>query len=427
MDEQHYELLVGIDWGTVTHVAEVLRSDGKAVASRKVKQTGEGIREFLDWLTLLAEGRPETVAVGIETPHGSIVEGLIERQFHVYAINPKQVDRFRDRHFPSGAKDDTKDAFVLADSLRNDRRCYYRVQLHGPKTTTLREHSRIWDELREESSRLSNRLREHLGRYYQQALALCPTANEPWFWALLELAPTPEKAAGLSKKQMETLLKSHRIRRYTAQAVADALRQPSLPTGPGVTEAASIHVAMLLPRLTLVHQQLGATGKAIDAVLADIAASGDGAGQTCEHRDIDILRSLPGLGRRTVAAMLAEAGFLLRARDYHGIRTLAGAAPVTRKTGKQKRGQVLMRRACNGRLRDALYNWAFVSINYDDLCRKHYDDLRNSGHRHARALRSVLDRLLRILMGCLRSGERYDRAKLGKASNPVQARAGAAT
>jgi hypothetical protein len=43
---------------------------------------------------------------------------LVERGFQVYAINPKQLDRFRDRYSMSGAKDDRRDAFVLADSLR---------------------------------------------------------------------------------------------------------------------------------------------------------------------------------------------------------------------------------------------------------------------------------------------------------------------
>jgi hypothetical protein len=36
--------------------------------------------------------------VAIETPRGAVVETLVERQFKVFAINPKQMDRFRDRH-----------------------------------------------------------------------------------------------------------------------------------------------------------------------------------------------------------------------------------------------------------------------------------------------------------------------------------------
>jgi transposase len=51
------------------------------------------------------------------------VEVLVERGFHVFAVNPKQLDRFRDRHMVAGAKDDRRDALVLADSLRTDQPC----------------------------------------------------------------------------------------------------------------------------------------------------------------------------------------------------------------------------------------------------------------------------------------------------------------
>ena len=68
------------------------------------------------WLWTLSAGQPQRVAVAIEVPRGAIVEGLVERGFHVFAINPKQLDRFRDRHSVAGAKDDRRDAFVLADS-----------------------------------------------------------------------------------------------------------------------------------------------------------------------------------------------------------------------------------------------------------------------------------------------------------------------
>ena len=38
----------------------------------------------------------------------------MERGFTVHSINPKQLDRFRDRISPAGAKDDRRDARVLA-------------------------------------------------------------------------------------------------------------------------------------------------------------------------------------------------------------------------------------------------------------------------------------------------------------------------
>ncbi len=63
------------------------------------------------------------IYVAIETPHGPVVETLIERGFMVHAINPKQMDRFRDRFTLAGAKDDSRDAEVMASALRTDPNC----------------------------------------------------------------------------------------------------------------------------------------------------------------------------------------------------------------------------------------------------------------------------------------------------------------
>ena len=59
-------------------------------------------------------------------PRGALVELLVERGFAVYAINPKQLDRFRDRFTPAGAKDDRRDALVIGDSLRTDPQAFRR-------------------------------------------------------------------------------------------------------------------------------------------------------------------------------------------------------------------------------------------------------------------------------------------------------------
>jgi hypothetical protein len=108
--------------------------------------------------------------------------------------------------------------------------------------------------------------------------------------------------------------------------------------------------------------------------------------------------------------MLAEASQPLAERDYHSLRSLAGVAPVTRQSGKRR--TVIMRHGCNGRLRNALYNWARVATQHDELSRAVYAAQRARGHTHGRALRTVSDRLLRILMAMLRNRTTYDAARL---------------
>src|SRR5207244_2361903 len=115
-----------------------------------------------------ADAEPARIAGSIEVPRGPVVATLLERGFHVFAINPKQLDRFRDRHSPAGAKDDRRDGFVLADSLRTDRPAFRQVHVDDPLLIQLRELSRAEEELQTELRRLSNRLWEQLQRFHPQ-------------------------------------------------------------------------------------------------------------------------------------------------------------------------------------------------------------------------------------------------------------------
>jgi transposase len=407
-ENQVFKYFVGIDWASDSYQICVADDKGDVLEEKKVEHSGEGIRQCIDWLLKLAAGDASRVAIAIEVPHGAMVESLIESNLAVFAINPKQMDRFRDRHTVAGAKDDDLDAFVMADSLRTDQRCFHRVELDEPAILHLRELSRMNQEMQTDSNRLANQLWEQLRRYYPQMLKLNPAANEAWLWDLLESAPLPAGAVKLRLAKVKGILRAHRIRRVTAEQVLEQLRQPALRLVPGAAEAASEHVQMLLPRLRLLQQQQQATARRIQGILDELCT----APPECEgreHRDAKILLSLPGIGPVIAATMLAEASQPLRERDYQALRNYAGAAPVTRRSGKKK--VVVMRYACNEQLRNALYHWSRTSMQKDPRARQHYAEMRHRGHSHGRALRGLADRNLAVLFSMLKSGTLYDSAR----------------
>lgn len=399
--KEDYDFFVGIDWGESLSAVCVLDGAGKVREELTVGHSGEVMERFFVTLARLGQGRPERVAVSIEVPRGALVEGLIERGFAVHSINPKQLDRFRDRHTVAGAKDDRRDAFVLADSLRTDMPLFRRVKLDDPQVLQLRELSRLHDDLTEEFRRLANRLRQQLHRYFPQVLTLSPAADEPWVWDLLRMAPTPAEALRLSPRRLGKILKSHRVRRLDLLQVAEALCTPALPTAPGVDQAASSHVRVLLAQIELLDRQLKDCDRDLKILLDQMQADGEKP----EHRGVAILLSLPGIGRSVAATMLAEAHEPLANADYSALRSLAGVAPVTRQSGKGRR--VVMRRACSRRLRNAVYHMARVFMQRDPDGRTRYLAHRAKGHSHGRALRSLADRLLRVIAAMLRSGSLY--------------------
>ena len=60
------------------------------------------------------------------------------------------------------------------------------------------------------------------------------------------------------------------------------------------------------------------------------------AGDQREHSDVAIVRSMPGIGTRVAARMLAEASQPLVDRAYHALRACMGVAPVTKQSGKRR-------------------------------------------------------------------------------------------
>src|SRR5580765_3674470 len=210
---------VGVDWGSEKHQVCVLDAHGAIVGERVFLHSGAGLAELGDWLLLVA-GSASAVAIAIEVPHGPVVDTLIDRGFVVHAINPKQLDRLRDRFSIAGAKDDRRDAYVLADGVRTDRRLFRRLHVSDPRLVELRAWSRLAEELREERVRLSNRVHHELWRYYPQMLKIADgDVAATWVLDLWDLAPTPARAHRLRAAPVEKLLKHHHIRRIDAAAV----------------------------------------------------------------------------------------------------------------------------------------------------------------------------------------------------------------
>jgi transposase len=409
---QNQSWFAGVDWASQKHDVWLADASGKRLGKRTVEHSGEGLAQMCDWLAATSGGKPEDIHVAIEVPHGPVVETLLDRGFKVYAINPRQLDRFRDRFSPAGAKDDSRDAETLSSSLRTDRRAFHQVALADPAIIQLREWSRMADDLRADKIRHANRLREQLQRYYPQMLRFGSDLAEEWVLRLWEAAPTPAKAARLREAQVEKLLKSQRIRRIDAAEVLAILKQPALTVAPGVTEAAVAHIRVLIASIRLSAGQLKEVHRQLDKLCRLLAEplpgerGGIGPEQEQVRRTVAILESLPGVGRIVLAVLLAEASGVLQRADYAILRILCGVAPVTRCSGKSR--IVTRRLACNPRLRNAIHYLADAARRCDAKSKAKYLALRARGCSHARALRTIGDRLLYVACSMLKNGTPFD-------------------
>ena len=140
------------------------------------------------------------VAVGIETDRGPWVQALVAAGYTVYAVNPLQASRYRERHAVSGAKSDAGDAHVLADMVRTDS-CQLRTvagdtaQAAAVKVVTRTHKTLIW-----ERTRHAHRLRHALRDYFPAALEAFEDLDAPDALELLARAPDPASAARLQPR-----------------------------------------------------------------------------------------------------------------------------------------------------------------------------------------------------------------------------------
>jgi transposase len=337
-----------------------------------------------------------TVVVGIETERGPWVQALVAAGYEVFAVNPLQVARFRERHGVSGAKSDTGDAHVLADMVRTDRHQLRpvagdSVQAEAVKVVTRAHKTLIW-----ERTRHTLRLRHALREFFPAALAAFDELAGPDTLALLATAPTPTAAAALSVAEVTAVLKATGRRGIAAKAekIVTTLRTEQLGQPSVVTAAYAATVRAQVAILATLNTEIKTMEKKVEAHFG-------------KHPDADVYLSQPGLGVVLGARVLAEFGDSKnRYTDARARKNYAGTSPITRQSGKKK--VVLARYVHNDRLVDTLGLQAFSALRASPGARSYYDQLRARGVGHRAALRQLGNRLVGILHGCLKTGSQYD-------------------
>jgi transposase len=331
------------------------------------------------------------VLVGIETDRGPWVQALAAAGYTMYAVNPLQVSRYRERHGTAGAKSDRGDAHVLAEMVRLDRAHHRPLGQDSTIAEEVRLVARAHQNMIWLRQRSTNALRSQLREFYPAALAAFgdDLAGRDAL-AVLAVAPSPTQGMRLMGARVTAVLRKAGRQRYlstrAAQIVA-ALHSPQLPVGPGLESAYAVGVSSLVAVITeMVHQA---------AVLEEQVRQGFD-----RHPDAEIYLSQPGLGPILGARVLAEFGDdPARFADGRGRKNYSGMAPVTRASGSKK--VVLARHARNRRLADALYQQALSALIVSPGARRYYDRQRARGATHHQALRALGNGLVGVLHGCL--------------------------
>lgn len=274
-------LYVGIDWAQQTH--RVCLLDDRAIRGEfLVPKNADGLATLKVRIAQL-EQDPSQVHVVIEATPMAFITELLEAGFTVYPVNPKTVERARDRFKTARTKDDRLDARVLADLARTDRAQLRPLLPNSPLTETLRLLSRGHESLTKTRTTLTNQLRSALQSYYPVALGLFDDLRSPTALAFLRDFPTLQGGRQVSLFRLAEWLLAHRHPKAHEKAVAiyHALRQPHLMVLPAVVAAKMRLVLALVAHLQTLQEHIRGYEAGIERLLK-------------AHPDGEIFRSLPG-------------------------------------------------------------------------------------------------------------------------------------
>lgn len=393
-------LFLGNDWAEAHHDIELQDDHGRVLERRRLPEGVDGLAVLHALVAdhLGDQDQPDAVLVGIETDRGPWVQALIAAGYQVFAINPLQVARYRQRHGTSGAKSDAGDAHLLAEIVRTDRNHHRAVtgdsqSAEVVKTVARTHQTMIWSRQRQ-----TNQLRSMLREFYPAALtAFGEELAGRDALAVLAIAPTPTLGKALTRARIAAALRKAGRQRNVdtrAEQIRQALHAEHLGLPAVLTETYGVSVSSLVTVITTMVEQVAVLEAEVSRCFG-------------QHPDAEIITSQPGLGVVLGARVLAEFGDDKdRFANAKARRNYAGTSPITKASGTRR--VVLARYARNKRLADALHQQAFAALTASAGARAFYDHHRDRGATHHQALRALSNRLVGILDGCLRHRTPYD-------------------
>lgn len=385
---------IGIDWADATHAVCVVDDAGALVWTGAIAQTASGLAEWGQRLEAWrAVGRELWVA--IERPDGLLVEQLLAQGVTVYPVNPKALDRARDRFRASGAKSDAFDAWVLAQCLRTDHATWVPLRPHSEAAQELRLLTEDYQRLVRERTRLVNQLTATLKAYFPRGLELWQDLTTPSARAFLHAYPTPAALGAVTRAQWDRFARRQHLRTTHATELWHRARAPQIAVPAHVVRAKARLMGTLCDQLDAVVTHLADYQRTIEDFFASLPAAA-------------WARTLPAShSGTTVATLWAQIGDAPGRWDsWQHLQAHAGTVPVTRCSGQQH--GVRFRRACDHLFRATIGQYAFLSLRTSDWARAYYRQQRARGHDHHRALRALAAKWLKIIFVLWQRQEAYD-------------------
>jgi transposase len=388
---------VGIDLADRKHDVCILDSSGNVQKEFVVPHSPKGIDQVLQEIRTFSMDL-SNIIISAETSKHLFIQYLHAMGYMVYSINPKSVDRARDRFSPAGAKDDTRDARVLADLIRTDQHQYRPIRIDSPELKQLQIFVRDREALVVLRIRTENQITSCLKSYYPRALECFCRLNQPSTIQFLRAFPTPEAFAKANLSHLEKVLQGCYNYRWKkkAEELFQLAKQRQFPVDRATACGKSRFLLSLLSQLELLIQDIRQYDQEIENLVKFLP-------------DSEMFLALKGVGTNLAARIMVGFG---DDRSYYpnsnAIQCEAGTAPVTRKSGKRRFAH--FRRACKKTFRNTMQQFALQMVKHEPWSKEMFQKHRKQRRGTSESFRIVANTWLRILFVMWKKNIPYDPA-----------------
>lgn len=394
--------VVGIDIAKDYHVAQVTDYRNRVLAPRSLtfSNTEEGFHKFQRWIQdVQAQHHLTSVLIGME-PTGhywfNLANWLLEQGMEVVLVNPVLTHRNKENRDNSPSKNDSKDALTIADLVNRGLYTEYSPQAESfEQLKTVMSDREYWVKL---NVSLGNRIVRWIDRYFPEFRKVFPDWTVSRSLASLRAFPLPCDLKGLTADEVIAHWRKQGMKRCggvsgKAKAV-ELLRRAAGSIGDRrAVEEAGRDLQRLLGMYEHTLSMLGEMQREIEALLDELPQA-------------EQMRSIQGLGRTTMAAILGFAGNLCYYQHGRQLLRRAGLNLAECTSGKFK-GQIKLSKRGDSALRKHLYLGTLNLVRHHSDFRRWHQHNQSKGMTKQASIFKLIGKLARILVGMVRNGEMY--------------------
>ena len=353
--------------------------------------------------------------IGMEAT-GTLFENLylfLQKQgYNVVLLNPYQTTKFREMDTMKYVKNDNIDSQMIAALLKSGRysEAYVSEELYQSIKSLYRHKATLMQEMKSAKRQVSTTLVVVFPEFEQ-------IIKDPFSVsgiALLEKYPTAKHYKGASAERILKVFRNIKGNNFNLQKANDLLDLARLTIYQGNASDERAYVILSnLRRIRFLKEEIEACESHMFTLLNDVNTTIE----TSQDEEvyiselIDNLRSIDGVGDKTIFALLSESGDISRFNSAQAFIGFLGLYPTLYQSGNStKHGKLAKRGAKLAKL--ALYQAAVACIRHNHELKKIYLDKKSAGRAPKECVIIVARRLAMIIYSIYKNNTPYNPARV---------------